>query len=585
MFNRRLIQMVPRAKKYVAAVVALQWLSLTANICFVFSLTEILGDALTGEIEESALLRMAAITVAAILVRFICTALGEKMSHLATVQVRQTLRSEIYGKLLRLGVAYREQVSTSEAVQLAAEGVEQLESYFGQYLPQFFYSLLAPLTLFAVLAPVSLKAATVLLVCVPLIPVSIALVQTAAKRIFSKYWDSYTGLGDTFLENLQGLTTLKLYQADAFQQEEMERQSEQFRKATMKVLVMQLNSVTVMDLIAYGGAALGVILSVSELWAGRILPENALAVILLAAEFFIPMRLLGSFFHISMNGAAAGEKIFRLLDLQEPKTGTQQIPPAPIGVSLTNTGFSYEEGRIALRGVSLEIPACSLVALVGESGCGKSTAAALMSGRLRGYTGSVRIGGAELSEIGEESLAQAVTLVTHDSYLFRGTVEENLRMGCPGASPEQLWQVLRRVNLEAFVKAGQGLDTVLTERGANLSGGQRQRLAIARALLHDSPVYIFDEATSNIDAESEAVILQVIRQLARTKAVLLISHRLANAAAADRIFVMSGGVLTQTGTHGQLFRENGLYADMYKRQQEMEGYLERGSYDAQTQGA
>ena len=355
-----------------------------------------------------------------------------------------------------LGASYSEQVKTSEVVQVAVEGVDQLETYFGAYLPQFFYAMLAPLTLFVVLCFVSVPAAVVLLVCVPLIPVAIAAVQTWAKKLLSKYWGQYTALGDTFLENLQGLTTLKIYQADAFKNDEMNVEAEKFRKITMKVLTMQLNSITIMDLIAYGGAALGVIMAATQLRAGKIDLAGALLIVLLAADFFIPMRQLGSFFHIAMNGMAASDKIFRLLDLPEPAHGGVSCPAGDI--VCRGLRFSYEPEREILHGVDLTIPQGKFVSLVGESGCGKSTISALLMGRNKGYTGSVAIGGAELRNIEKASLMRRITYVSHQSYLFKGTVRDNLLMGKPGAGDDELWSALTQVNLADFLRGEAGLD-------------------------------------------------------------------------------------------------------------------------------
>lgn len=420
MINKRLIGAVPESKKYIAGNVALQWCSLFA-----------------GSMTQSKIVTTAVIALAAVAVRYGCTVGASRMGYLSSKAVKKTLRGAIYDKLLCLGASYSEQVKTSEVVQVAVEGVDQLETYFGAYLPQFFYAMLAPLTLFVVLCFVSVPAAVVLLVCVPLIPVAIAAVQTWAKKLLSKYWGQYTALGDTFLENLQGLTTLKIYQADAFKNDEMNVEAEKFRKITMKVLTMQLNSITIMDLIAYGGA--------------------------------------------------------------------------------------------------------------------------------------------ELRDIEEASLMRRITYVSHQSYLFKGTVRDNLLMGKPGASDDELWSALTQVNLADFLRGEAGLDTLLSERGENLSGGQRQRLALARALLHDSPVYIFDEATSNIDVESENDIMAQIHALAGRKTVLLISHRLANVTASDEIYVLERGDIVQHGTHDALLKQGGAYAALWSAQQVLEHYGEEAA--------
>ena len=575
MINKRLIGTVPESKKYIAGSVALQWCSLAANIAMMYAVTALLAAICAGTLTRRALITTAVTALIAVAVRYGCTVGASRMGYLSSKAVKKTLRAAIYEKLLRLGASYSEQVKTSEVVQVTVEGVDQLETYFGAYLPQFFYAMLAPLTLFIVLCFVSVPAAAVLLICVPLIPVAIAAVQTWAKKLLSKYWGQYTALGDTFLENLQGLTTLKIYEADGFKNDEMNVEAEKFRKITMKVLTMQLNSITIMDLIAYGGAALGVIMAATQLRAGKIDLAGALLIILLAADFFIPMRQLGSFFHIAMNGMAASDKIFRLLDLPEPAQGGLPCPEGDI--VCRGLHFSYEPEREILHGVDLTIPQGRFVSLVGESGCGKSTVSALLMGRSKGYAGSLTIGGAELRDIDEASLMRHITYVSHQSYLFKGTVRDNLLMGRPGAGDDTLWQALDQVNLADFLKGEKGLDTPLTERGENLSGGQRQRLALARALLHDSPVYIFDEATSNIDVESENDIMAQIHALARHKTVLLISHRLANVTASDEIYVLERGHIVQHGTHAALLAQGGAYAALWSAQQALEHYGEEAA--------
>ena len=577
MIKTRLIKLLSHAGKYIVYNVLWQWFALLCQIAVVFSITALLEGAVTGNLQTQDMVRTAAVFAAAALIRFGCDKGAAHASFAASVDVKRILREKIYDKLLRLGASYREQTATSEVVQMAVEGVEQLETYFGRYLPQLFYSLLAPVTLFAVLSFVSLKASVVLLICVPLIPISIVAVQKFAKRLLSRYWGVYTGLGDSFLENLQGLTTLKIYQADGQKAEEMDQEAERFRSITMKVLTMQLNSTSVMDIVAYGGAAAGMIVAVSEYLSGTLSFAGALTIILLASEFFIPLRLLGSFFHIAMNGMAASDKIFRLLDLPEPEKGTKEPDGNSLDVDFENVSFSYEEDRQILKEISFRIPAGSMVSLVGESGCGKSTAAAVLMGRNRGYQGSVRLGGVELSEVSEESLMKSVTRVAHNSYLFKGTVEENLRMGKPDANRQEMIAVLRKVNLWGFLEAQEGLDTKIQEKGSNFSGGQCQRLALARALLHDTPVYIFDEATSNIDVESEEMIMEVIRELAKTRTVLLISHRLANVVTSDCIYMMVQGEIREAGTHQELMQKDGSYQKLFESQQKLENYRRRAS--------
>lgn len=575
MINKRLIGTVKESKKYIAGNVFLQWCSLLANIVMMSAITYLLGTLFKGKTDTKMMIITATITAVAVIIRFICTTTASKMGYLSSKAVKKTLREMIYRKLLKLGNSYKEKVQTSEIVQVAVEGVDQLETYFGAYLPQFFYAMLAPLTLFAVLSFVNFPSAIVLLICVPMIPVTIAAIQTWAKKLLSKYWGQYTALGDTFLENLQGLTTLKIYQSDSFKHEEMNRESEKFRRITMKVLTMQLNSITIMDLIAYGGAALGVIMSVTQFRGGNVSLEGCLIIILLSADFFIPMRQLGSFFHIAMNGMAASDKIFRLLDLPEGAEKAGEIGK-DTSIMCSDLHFAYEAEREILHGINMEFAKGSFTSIVGESGCGKSTIAAILMGRNRGYTGSVSIGGSELSEISEDSIMQNLTYISHNSYLFKGTVRENLLMGKANATDEELWDALSRVKLVDFLREEKGLDTSLLEKASNLSGGQCQRLALARALLHDSDIYIFDEATSNIDVESENDIMAEIYRLAKTKTVILISHRLANVTGSDKIYVMDKGNIVENGSHLELLAINGAYAKLWNSQQSLENYGREG---------
>ena len=543
MLNKRLIQTVKESKKYIAGNIICQWISLAANITMMGAIAAMLQNLCQGT--DSHIGLTAGIAAATATVRFLCATTASRMSYLSSRAVKKTLREMIYRKLLRLGTSYKEQANTSEVVQVAVEGVDQLETYFGAYLPQFFYAILAPLTLFGVLSLVNFPSAIVLLVCVPMIPVTIVLIQRWAKKLLAKYWGQYTALGDTFLENLQGLTTTKIYQADAFKHQEMNEQSEKFRRITMKVLTMQLYSITVMDVIAYGGAALGVILAVTQFRAGHVYLAGCILIILLAADFFLPMRLLGSFFHIAMNGMAASDKIFRLLDLPEPAQKRETVPE-DCSIECKGLRFSYDADREILHGLDMTFPKGSFTAIVGESGSGKSTISAILMGRSKGYSGSITVGGVPLGEISEASLMENFTYISHNSYLFKGTVRENLLMGRPNADEDTLWQVLEQVNLADFLRNEQGLDTMLNEKASNLSGGQCQRLALARALLHDSPVYIFDEATSNIDVESENHIMGLIHALAKSKTVILISHRLANVAGADNIYVLDQGSIPES---------------------------------------
>lgn len=573
--DKRLIGTVKESKKYIAGNVITQWISLIANIAMMTAITVLLSAVFTDSLSSNLILITAVTAGLAVIIRAVCSMVSSRMSYLSSKAVKRVLREKIYSKLLRLGASYNEQIKTSEVVQVAVEGVDQLETYFGAYLPQFFYAMLAPLTLFIYTCFINVASAIVLLICVPMIPVAIALVQTWAKKLLSKYWNQYTALGDTFLENLQGLTTLKIYKSDAYKNDVMNEEAEKFRKITMKVLTMQLNSVTIMDVIAYGGAALGVIMAVTQYIGGAVSLQGAMLIILLSADFFIPMRQLGSFFHIAMNGMAASEKIFRLLELPEKEGSGCECPTGDIVCE--NLSFSYNSEREILHGINLEFPKDSFTALVGESGCGKSTVASVLTGKNRTYDGLIKIGGVVLGEISEKSLMEHITYISNKSYLFKGTVRDNLLMGKPTAVDEELWSVLERVSLADFIKSENGLDTVIAEKGGNLSGGQCQRLALARALLHDSEIYIFDEATSNIDIDSENDIMKEIKTLTKEKTVILISHRLANVTDADRIYVIESGNVTESGTHNALLLKNGDYARLWNAQQSLENYGKDGA--------
>ena len=578
MINKKLLSFDPAAMRYVWRCVLCQWLSLLCNVAFVWALAGIVGGALGAGLAAGAWPAAFAVCMISIPLRIVCTTRASAMSDKASAGVKRTLRAKIYQKMLALGTNYSETVATSEAVMLASEGVEQIDTYFARYLPQLFYSLLAPLTLFAILCRVSLKASMVLLICVPLIPVSIVVVQKIAKKLLNKYWSIYTGLGDSFLENLQGLTTLKIYQADQQKADEMDVESQNFRRITMKVLTMQLNSTSVMDIVAYGGAAVGMAVAVSEFLKGNLTVSGTFCIVLLASEFFLPLRLLGSFFHIAMNGMAASDKIFKILDLPEPQTGERTLPDGPLDVVLEDVHFSYEEDREILKGIDLTLPAGSFVSLVGESGCGKSTIAGILAAKNRGYTGRITLGGVPLSEVAETDLMKHIVLVRHNSYLFKGNVEENLRMAKPDATKEEMEAVLQKVNLLGFLQTQNGLQTELLEKAGNLSGGQCQRLVIARALLRsDSAVYIFDEAASNIDVESEELIMNVIHELAKTKTVLLISHRLANVVQSDQIYFLKNGTICERGTHAELMEQNGAYRHLYDSQMVLENYGKQGN--------
>lgn len=571
MFHKRLLHEFRENRKMIEGMVASQWLMLLANAALMMETAKAIAAVFEGTWRREQAGRLLFVLLAVCLIRGAASWTNSRLSFETSRQLKEKLRGMIYEKLMRLGSGYRESVGTSEAVQISTEGVEQLEIYFGKYVPQFFYSMLAPITLFILVGTMSLRVAAVLLVCVPLIPMSIVAVQKFAKKMLAKYWGTYTELGDSFLECLQGLTTLKIYQADGRYAKKMDEESEKFRKVTMRVLIMQLNSISIMDLVAYGGAGLGIILSILELQKGTVTLAECFFMIMISAEFFLPLRLLGSFFHIAMNGNAAADKIFRLLDQEETKKGDKVLSQKEQEVTLSDITFSYDGIRPVLQHVTIHAQK-GLTALVGESGCGKSTITSLIMGQLIPDMGRVCIGNTKITELAPEELYRTVTRIRHDSYLFAGTVGDNLRMARPNASDEELYRALSQVHMDEFVKENGGLSMELQEKAANLSGGQKQRIALARALLHDSDIYILDEATSNVDVESENAIMAAVKRLAERKTVLLISHRLANVTGADRIYVMREGRIVEEGTHQTLLEQNGYYERLYGEQMQLEQY-------------
>ncbi len=570
MINKRLIKMVPDAISYVYKNVICQVLSLSFNIVMMFTISFLLSSLINGEIIEN-LLGLIGVILICIIARVTLSFLASMQNYKASKSVKTILRSKIYDKVIKIGAKYNKKLTTAELLQVSVEGVEQLETYFGSYLSQFFYSMIAPVILFCLISLINFKIALILFICVPLIPISIMLIQKFAKKLLSKYWGEYTGLADNFLENLQGLNTLKIYSSDDFKHKQMNKQAERFRIITMKVLSMQLNSIIVMDIVAYGGAALGIILSLLEFSNGDISLFQALAIMLLSADFFLPLRLLGSFFHIAMNGIAASKKIFDLLDLEVIEDNDLIIDDTTI--SIKNLNFSYDDKKV-LKNINMSIEKNSFVSIVGKSGCGKSTIAGILTMQNEDYEGSVKIGNNELSKINKTNLRENITIVSANSYIFKGSVRENLLMADIHATDEKLWQVLKSVNLSQFLKSMDGLDTLLLEKGSNFSGGQCQRLALARALLTNSDIFIFDEATSNIDAESEDDIMNVIKSLTKTKTVILISHRLLNVINSEKIYVLKEGEIAEQGSHTQLLKNKSYYNELWTTQQNLENLSE-----------
>lgn len=580
MINKRLLTLLEGNLTPIKKTVFFQWLALLSNILFNSMIAYTLSLVYINKFTLNKGISIVVVIVISILFRFYFSQKATMVGHVASLGIKKTLREKIYNKILELGVHYTDYFPTSKVVQMSMEGVEQLEIYFSKYLPQLFYSLLAPLTLFILFSFISFKTALLLLVCVPLIPLSIVAVQKFAKKLLSRYWGSYMQLGDSFLENLRGLTTLKAYQADERKTIQMDKEAENFRKVTMKVLTMQLNSISVMDLIAFGGAALGIMLAIFEFNQGHISFMGMMLVILLSSEFFIPLRLLGSFFHIAMNGMSASDNIFKILDhpVNHDKKASIDIG-RPIEIKVSNMSFSYVEDQVILNDVSFTISPCSFVSFAGVSGSGKSTLVNVLSGHHEHYQGSILLNNVELSDIHQKDLMKCITVINHDGYLFTGDIRYNLRMGNKKITDEQIWKVLNEVRLDQFIKEQGGLAMPIHEKGSNLSGGQRQRLILARALLKNSPIYIFDEATSNIDVESENAIIQVIENLKKEKTVIMISHRLDNAINADRIYMLDKGSVVEEGTHQELYNLDKQYAYVYKKQEELLKVLRKENDD------
>ncbi|MCI5630363.1 MAG: ABC transporter ATP-binding protein/permease [Terrisporobacter sp.] len=574
MFNKRLLSICDSSKKWIGLTVLMNWISIICNIALILFIGTTVDKLMNGNLNLN-VISTSLFIIAMLSIRFVANFMSTKFSLHSSSEVKKTLRSTIYEKLLSLGVNYTDAISTSSTVQIAVDGVEQLEIYFGRFMPQLFYSLLAPLTLFAVMSFISFKTAIVLLICVPLIPMTIMAVMKIAKKLLSKYWGVYTDLGDSFLENLQGLTTLKIFDIDEDKNKEMNDNAEHFRKITMKVLSMQLNSITIMDLIAFGGSAIGILIAIAEFRAGLLTAGQVLIIILLSAEFFIPMRLLGSFFHVAMNGISASERMFKLLDteveeikdLDEAKLANLNN----INIELRNVDFSYDKERKVLENINIEMKNNKMIALVGESGCGKSTITNLLLKQNKVDSGEILLNGINLNEIPFDVLTKKVGFINHSAYIFNGSIEDNIRMGKNDASYDEIYDALKKANLYEFVMSlPEKLNTNVGEGGSLLSGGQKQRLALARTIITDPEIYIFDEATSNIDVESEEKVWESIYKLSKNKTVIVISHRLANVKNAHAIYVLDKGHIVEHGKHKELMMTKNKYYELVTHQQNLE---------------
>ncbi|MBP3555567.1 MAG: ABC transporter ATP-binding protein/permease [Clostridia bacterium] len=570
MIDKELFRLLGGNKKYIFMAVAAMVLGLIANIGVTACICWAIFLLANGK-ETISYLYPALGAVICMTVRYVATRLAGNIKDVLGRNVKKDLRERVYNKIVKLGVRSTDGMSMAGLTQVSMEGVEQLDLYYSSYIPQFFFSMLAPFILFFICLPIDWRVATVLLACVPLIPVSIIAVSKYAKKIFAKYWGKYTSMGDSFLDSVQGLKELKIFKADQRQHEKMNENAEEFRKITMKVLVMQLASTTIMDFVAYGGAGLGIAFAVMSVVNRGLSPVSALFLILVAAEFFLPLRAFGSAFHVAMNGASAGRKIISLLDTPDPVWGEEALTGDEI--ELCNVTFSYDGTRDVLKNVSMKFADRGMTAIVGESGCGKSTVVNMIIGAYRPKAGFVTVGGKKAEEVTRESYYEHLAVVSYNTYIFNQSVRENFYLADKTVSDDAIWDALEKVNLASFIRENGGLGKVISEDASNISGGQKQRLALAVSLVADKKIYVFDEATSNIDIESEAIIMKNIKALSAKKAVIVISHRLANVVPSDHIYYMEHGELKESGTHESLMAKKGGYEKLYSAQKALEeGY-------------
>lgn len=567
MVDKELFRLIGGNKKYIFIAVLLQAIGLVANVAITGSVCYAVY-LLTQNAEAVKFVYPLISAAAGIIVRYICSrATGDVKDKLGR-SVKKNLRERVYNKIVKLGVKTTDGMSMAGLTQVSVEGVEQLDLYYSSYLPQFFFAMIAPVILFLICVWIDWRTALVLIACVPLIPVSIIAVSKYAKKIFAKYWGKYTSMGDKFLDSVQGLKELKIFQADAAQHVKINESAEEFRVITMKVLVMQLASTTIMDLVAYGGAGVGIALAISGTAFWGLNPIAALFLCLVAVDFFLPLRAFGSAFHVAMNGASAGKKIISLLNAPDPEWGTETVDGKEI--KLENLTFSYDGKRDVLKNVNMTFPEKGMTAIVGESGCGKSTVVNMLIGAFRPQKGDVTVGGKQLEKLSRENWYSHLSAVSYNTYIFNESVRDNFKMAKENVSDEEILAALEKVNLKEFIEENGGLDKVITEDANNISGGQKQRLALAIALVSDKDIYVFDEATSNIDIDSEAIIMKNIKAISEEKSVIVISHRLANVVPADNIYYMEDGEVKETGSHDELMAAKQGYARLYTAQKTLE---------------
>lgn len=578
LIEKQLYHFCGETEKYIKDSVFLSCYRLLAGIGFSFLFAKLLTDILEANWTTNLFLVIGGMIVIILIKQWCMRMVASKLGFLVS-EVKENLRKAIYQKVLRLGISYQESFQTQEVIHLAVDGVEQLENYFGGYLTQFYYCFASSLILFCVIAPWNLKAALVLLIMACSIPLTLQLLLKIVKKVQKKYWSKYASVGNLFLDSLQGLTTLKVYGTDGKREEEIADLSEGFRKQTMKVLKMQLSSIAVINWIAYGGTVAAIIISILAYRRGDLGLFGLLFIFMLAPEFFIPMRTLTAQFHVAMTGVAAAENMMNFLQKEEEKSLGEESYQKGSQIHVKNLVYHYQDGTKALDGLNLDLESGKLTAIVGHSGCGKSTFASLLSGEMQVGVHQIFVGDTDIRSLKAGEITKHILRITHDGHIFSGTVKENLLMGNPEASEEMMIEALEKVSMWKFLQEKDGLNTVLLSQGKNVSGGQAQRISLARALLHNAEIYIFDEANSNVDIESEEIILSVIYELAKTKTVVYISHRLPSIRKADTIYVMRKGKVVQSGNHESLYAEEGLYQSMYREQEDLENFQKGGSHE------
>lgn len=576
MIDKQLLRLLGNNKKYIFYTVSLMIIGLLANICITASICQAIYRAANYNPQNHSIaifLIPALPALIGIAIRYFTTRFSGNLKDLLSRKVKKEIREKLYDKILRLGIRSTDDMSMAGLTQVSMEGIEQLDLYYSSYIPQFFYAILAPVILFVVTVWIDWQVAFVLLACVPLIPISIIAVSRYAKKIFAKYWDKYTSMGDSFLDSVQGLRELKIFKADEAQHIKMNQNAEEFRKITMKVLVMQLASTTIMDLVAYGGAGIGISVAVMGVINRGLSPITALFLILVAVDFFLPLRAFGSAFHIAMNGASAGRKILSLLEQPDPIWGEEEVTGTEI--KMEDVTFSYDGKRDVLKNIHMTFAKTGMTSIVGASGCGKSTVVGLLCGSFHPQTGNITVGGKAIETLSRDNYYRHIAVVSYNTYIFNETVRANFMLANKDVTEDKIFEALQKVNLAEFIQQNGGLDKTISEDASNLSGGQKQRLALAINMVADKDVYIFDEATSNIDIESEAVIMKNIKALSKEKSVIVISHRLANVVPSDCIYYMESGQIVEFGTHNQLMQKMDRYAQLYTTQMQLEkGYTE-----------